>query len=101
MVDGPDVMDGLDGWTKGWDADPDWMIQCDCCQEIFNVGQMVAEEGDRWECFACWDRLNAKEREEAKAYEQSRNCDGGAGPRTGPVSPDGVSFLRGRDEQGT
>lgn len=45
-----------------------WPVTCDCCSRTFMSDQMVVEEGDRWECFSCWEKLNAKE----KANEQGR-----------------------------
>jgi hypothetical protein len=92
------LLDELLEVNAGWDADPDWMIQCDCCQEIFTVDMLVAEEGDRWECFPCWERLNAQE---AINHEQSRDRERGGDSGAGTVCPDGVPFLRGRDVEGT
>jgi hypothetical protein len=36
-------------------------VQCARCGIELSCTQAVAEEGDEWECFPCWERLNEKE----------------------------------------
>lgn len=58
-------------WMEDHLCDPmePWPVECDCCHRTFGSDKMVVEEGDRWECFDCWEKLEAKER----AREQSRD----------------------------
>lgn len=51
--------------------DIDWEEECACCGKLFPISKMVIEEGDRWECLACWEICEAAEREaERRAKEQ-------------------------------
>jgi DNA-directed RNA polymerase subunit RPC12/RpoP len=44
-------------------AEPHLEVKCARCGKEGNAGfGLVAEEGDEWECFDCWERCNAKER---------------------------------------
>jgi hypothetical protein len=67
-------------WFDGYLDAPheDWMIECACCRRTFPASDMVVEEGDRWECFPCWEKLNEQE---AINNEQKRNRNGGEHPR--------------------
>jgi hypothetical protein len=40
---------------------------CARCKKLFEAYELVAEEGDEWECFVCNDRENARERFEHAA----------------------------------
>ena len=40
-------------------------VTCDRCGLVLSCENAVAEEGDEWECFPCWERCNAKEKEDA------------------------------------
>lgn len=68
-------MSAADWFEEDWATAP-WPVECDCCHRTFGSDRMVVEEGDRWECFDCWEKLNAKE----KADEQSRTGDRRTGP---------------------
>lgn len=50
-----DFTDDLD-WFEPYD------VTCARCGKILPCYQAVAEEGDEWECFACNERENARER---------------------------------------
>lgn len=52
-----DCLDDLPEWEP-------YDVQCARCGKILSCEDAVPEEGDEWECFPCWERCNAKEREE-------------------------------------
>lgn len=54
------------------------MRTCARCGTQDRSHRMAIEEGDEWECFPCWERCNAQEREAAKMLD-------GAGP--GQLAP--------------
>lgn len=38
-----------------------WDETCARCGGLFSINDMVAEEGDEWECFGCNERCNDKD----------------------------------------
>lgn len=45
----------------------DYEVTCARCGKIGLSSQFIVEEGDEWECPACWDRCEAQEREKRKS----------------------------------
>ena len=43
--------------------------QCARCGGKVRMHNLVAEEGDEWECFPCWERCNAQEQATLQATE--------------------------------
>lgn len=37
-------------------------VTCARCGKVLSCVDAIAEEGDEWECAACWERCNAEER---------------------------------------
>ena len=45
------------------------LTECARCRQWFRLHNMTPEEGDEWECRACWERCNALEDAQRKAVE--------------------------------
>ena len=43
------------------------LTECARCRQWFRLHNMTPEEGDEWECRACWERCNALEDAQRKA----------------------------------
>lgn len=40
----------------------DWCVECWGCGKLVKASEAIIEEGDRWECEPCWEKLESKER---------------------------------------
>lgn len=53
--------DEWDDMQEGWEPIVPWDETCARCGGLFSIDNMVAEEGDEWECFGCNERCNDKD----------------------------------------